>query len=762
MGTAPGGEAVELRVHGVSGASADKILDHPIVVRVAGDRHAGFYRPRPGTGAAGGAAAGVAVEAYRWGSLTAGAAVRTASMLLLLPFMLGNLAIWLRPRSADRFGLLGALCRLLAASLTAALMLAIIGATVNLLGWQCVPYAQCRQGRPYLSWLVALPVGPRLALLSLIPLLALRLCWTIGARSARAFEGFGPTSPEPKPSELTESLTTPGFWDDERITSWLRQIHVGIGAGTVDVSLLAGLSAGRHDTIRLLLLDAAAALVMFCAVLLCLPVPTGPAQARRLLRPLWAIVATVTGLSLAYATTTRSVDEAVVGQLPGYEGAAAGLIATQGVLLVAIAVVALARTRQKTDPAESRPWLRGLGTPVVAAMSVSIAAAFTATLVFRVADYLDRGYIPDPLRPNPPAYGPLEPPVAYWWAALAGLTALLIVTAAAAATVLLTRYRRRILARRIVERDFPHVPPHAAARLRLVRTTIARSQVTEELGPMLVVFFVVSALGLATVALDLLGIGPTELVSRLSGQHDGIGLLAAYVTDAGIWFISLLVVGLILLGYRAYRSRETRRLVAIVWDLGTFWPRTVHPFAPPCYAARAVPELARRVSALAAQGPVVISGHSHGSVLATATILQLPPAALPSVALLTYGCPLRRVYARLYPAYFGDQALRDLGDRLDWRWRNLWRDTDPIGGPLFGHHRGAQPTLGNPAADAVDIRLRDPRAVTIDPADTVPPPVERHWPYHTQPEYQEAVRYLAERAGHASTDSPVAGPEPPL
>ncbi|GAA2715175.1 hypothetical protein GCM10010429_36040 [Micromonospora olivasterospora] len=179
-------------MHGVSGASADKILDHPIVVRVAGDRHAGFYRPRAGTGAAGGAVPGVAVEAYRWGALTAGAAVRTASMLLLLPFMLGNLAVWLRPTPADRFGLLGALCRVLAGSLTVSFVLGIVGVTMNLVGWQCVPYVQCRADRPWLSWLATLPMGPRLALLSLIPLLALRLFWAIGARSAQAFEGFNP------------------------------------------------------------------------------------------------------------------------------------------------------------------------------------------------------------------------------------------------------------------------------------------------------------------------------------------------------------------------------------------------------------------------------------------------------------------------------------------------------------------------------------------------------------------------------------------
>jgi hypothetical protein len=35
--------------------------------------------------------------------------------------------------------------------------------------------------------------------------------------------------------------------------------------------------------------------------------------------------------------------------------------------------------------------------------------------------------------------------------------------------------------------------------------------------------------------------------------------------------------------------------------------------------------------------------------------------------------------------------------------------------------------------------------VTIDPVDTVPPPVERHLPYHTQPQYPAAVRELLNR-----------------
>ncbi|WP_348773829.1 hypothetical protein [Micromonospora sp. WMMD964] len=251
--------------------------------------------------------------------------------------------------------------------------------------------------------------------------------------------------------------------------------------------------------------------------------------------------------------------------------------------------------------------------PVMAASAVSVGAAFTATLVYRVADALDHGAIPDPIRPDPPIVGP----------------------AGAAGGLLVGRARRvRRRRRRVGDQsagDLPRSP-------RVPRVP---------------------------VLLD-------------------------------------------------------RRAVAVLWDLGTFRPRTVHPFAPPCYAARAVPELAKRITGLAARGPVVISGHRRGSVLAAATILRLPPSVLARVSLPTYGSPLRRTYARLDPAY-------------------LWRDTDPIGGPIFPQDPDG------PLGD-VDRRLRDPRSLTIEPADTVPPPIERHWPYHTQAAYQRAVHELIDRS----------------
>ena len=66
----------------------------------------------------------------------------------------------------------------------------------------------------------------------------------------------------------------------------------------------------------------------------------------------------------------------------------------------------------------------------------------------------------------------------------------------------------------------------------------------------------------------------------------------------GVWLIGILLVGLVVLGALAFRVPKTRKAVGILWDIGSFWPRDVHPLAPPCYAERAVPELAiRRLAA---------------------------------------------------------------------------------------------------------------------------------------------------------------------
>jgi hypothetical protein len=170
--------------------------------------------------------------------------------------------------------------------------------------------------------------------------------------------------------------------------------------------------------------------------------------------------------------------------------------------------------------------------------------------------------------------------------------------------------------------------------------------------------------------------------------HITVGLLheiasiVSFVTVAlAAWLVGLLRAD--------YSDPSRRKTIGAVWDVATFWPRAVHPFAPPCYGERAIPEVVDRVllllgpnapgQALPGQrqladqyeltvpcGPVLLTGYSQGSIIAPAVAAQLPPDVLsrPDFALLTLACPARRLYGRAFPAYFGRQHLEELRDAL--------------------------------------------------------------------------------------------------
>ncbi|WP_319463269.1 hypothetical protein [Micromonospora sp. RTP1Z1] len=733
-------DVVELRVHGVAGVRAEELLDHPVVVRVAGDENAGFYRPRPGFGVTSGPA-GVTIEAYQWRNLTVGTVARTLSMLFLLPFMFSNLTAWLRLPAAGG-GAVKALCRLLGATITVMFVLSIIGVALDLVGWQCAPYQPCSAGRWYLSWLGELPTGPRLVVLAVIPAVAIRLLWWVGARSAHAFEAFE-SSYGTSGAPPADRLDARGFWSGKALVGRLRSIHVAIAYATLDVTILIALTSQDGSPAGGALVAATALLLTACLALLCLPALSAPHTGwdwtGSVIRPLRAAVAALTVLTAGYALLPRS-PVPVGAPLPGFATTVNAVILGQAALLTALAGVTV--WQQRAVPPDAKAFFRGLGAPVFGAVSVGLAATFTAGLVYRVADILDRGDIPGPGHPPPPGAPPLDPPIAYRWEALGALVAVLMVAAVGLYASRFTRHKRDRMAAQISREDFPDAQPQEATRVRRV---ISRSRLAEQFSPLIIVYFVLSLLSLAITALDLAGIGPTQLAQQLTGTNGMFVGFAAYLTDAGTFALGLIIVALLMIAVMAYVSPEVRRAIGVLWDLGTFFPRTTHPFAPPCYAERAVPELARRVSELSQDQKVLLSGHSHGAALAAAAILQLPPETLRRVALLTYGSPLRRLYGHLMPAYFGDDVLREIGDRIGWRWRNLWRNTDPVGGPIFSSHRpGDRPAVGGPAG-RVDVRLRDPRAVTVEPMNTVPPPIEAHWPYHTDPRYGAIVAELADR-----------------
>lgn len=134
--------------------------------------------------------------------------------------------------------------------------------------------------------------------------------------------------------------------------------------------------------------------------------------------------------------------------------------------------------------------------------------------------------------------------------------------------------------------------------------------------------------------------------------------------------VAAAALGTILVGSLA----PSERPAALLWDLICFLPRAGHPFGPPCYADRVVPEITDRVQEwLSAedlgeqvQGKgemqkrrVVLSAHSLGAVLAVAVIFSLDnqwqnPSKL---GLITYGTQLRPYFGRFFPELLGPCAL---------------------------------------------------------------------------------------------------------
>ncbi len=706
--------AIELRVHGVSGSPVESLLDRPLLGRVAGDADAGFFRPRPEYGNTTGPG-GAVLEGYRWGNLTAGAAAR-ALWLLLLPFMLANVALWLRPPGVQRH-LYGTLCRLFAVSVTGTFVLASVGISVDLVAWQCAtPGNPCGSTRSYLAFLTHgffAPTGRRLAMLSLVPIAALAVLWYLGRRTWCRYEAYE------RPSDVDgDGLAAPGFWQGLPLVGRLRALHIAIAFATLDAVLL-GVLAPHDGWVAGWLLAGLVVLVL----LLALVALTLPGMVDRDRPAGWAQTA-ASGLRTAALLLTVAVWGYAMwprhtwptgGGLPGYGMTITVLFAAQIALLLVLAAVAVGQR----SPGQ---YLAGLAGPVCGSLGLAVAAAFTAGASFQVADFLDRSASPV----GRSAAARLQPPAALQWSAL-GMTVTVVVmllVGLGAWRFLLPRLRAA--ARGRTDADFSGARAGDPARAAAFDNAIADARLTDHSGQLMLCGYLPLAVAAVVVTvLALAGIGPVDLAPR----NSWVGSIVAFATSLGTYLIGLAAAGLMVLGYRAYREQSVRRLVGVLWDLGTFWPRAAHPLAPPCYAERAVPELATRTVWLAGQGRVVLSGHSQGSVLVAATVLQLPPSTVDSVALLTYGSPISRLYARLFPAYVNADTLAAVAAGVRDRWVNLWRETDPIGGPV-----------GKPARDR---RCADAAGFPIPPSDTVYPPVRRHSDYPSDPAFGAAVAELS-------------------
>ncbi|AYY14808.1 hypothetical protein EF847_21060 [Actinobacteria bacterium YIM 96077] len=739
----------ELRIHGVSGTRPETVLDHPILERVAGDQKAGFYRRSYPGGRSADLDAPRRLEAYSWGHLTSGPAAR-AGWLMLLPFMLTNLAHWMLPAVRADAGRLRAasgrastvLLRLFGLTLTLTLVLTTAHITMDLAGWQCASNWRCGTSSalttPFANGLLAQP-GMRTVAFALIPLAVVPAIGLLGRKPLRR------GTPEPDAPIVTEGerpMTRPRFWRGNPGMPALRSAHVTAATAllaaivTWPSTILAASGPARAFGITLCVL-ALAVLASSIGFVAAEGITGRAGHVPRVLRTA-RYLAAATLICGAFFTMWDHGTWDDASQLPGLRAAILVTFGLAVVLLIALTVAVLAQRPWAFGTDGFRPAVLGLGAPVAAALAFLVAGGFSAGLAYRVADLLGHPVLSDvtaeneragieqiinddslPFATRQAAWAtdvPLVLPPTFAWAGVAAVVLLAATLVALGAVALSVLRRIGPLTRRIAneyasasdqDANRSDQPDPASAEVRRVAFSTALASGTEGLGRVLGgVAFTAGALLVTGLGVYAAGTANWELI-----ETPPLSTVAAL----GTWLMGAFAIGLVGLAWRAARHPGMRRNVSILWDVGSFWPRTAHPLAPPSYGERAVPDLVKRVQELAATpgSEVVLSGHSQGSVLAAATVRQLPPDVAARIRLVTLGSPLRRLYARYFPAYLDRPAIASLAEAAEGHWRNLYRHTDPIGSWVLQ----PDPAFAQPAAPAdsmVDRRLLDPPTLNDD------------------------------------------------
>jgi hypothetical protein len=765
-----GGTVVELRVHGVSGTPPEALLSCPseFLEHESGDKVAGFYRRQPWIDDASRderARWRRVLEAYSWGGLTSGPASR-AVWLLFLPFIFINLTHWMLPPAAARrrsATIAVGILRLLALSFTLTLMLAAAQAVMDVMVWQCVGLDYCADRWSPLSALASIPRRMQVASSAVPLLIVIAVLWRLGRESTRTI------GRPPNPAVMADEvpLESDTFWCTDPSVLRLRACHVmawtsGLAALTVGVP-----QSYSTSPVGVALLATNGAVLAIAVVMTTWGRATarGGIGADRLTRPLlmlrWVSVALLV-VSLVWVATTEVPYPPAPTHLPGLRGAIYAVLGAQVVLLIGLfACTGLSmRGTPKALDAAWRPTLRGFTAPFVALIGWLLGGAFSVGVGLWTAQALgsavmsthsadveidDRATrLGDASRSladrvaELTADAPLIVPPPYLWTAMAVVVMIVVTLAVGAVVWWWLIPRRTTTALRGVLADHPGT---AADNARAKQVAKARAVASlTDVGVALIG-------GLAAFAVVVIAV----LAGWYLSDEGGFGSLPAYspvITRASVFITLSLATGLIVLAVQAYRDRQMRRIVGVLWDVITFWPRANHPLTPPCYAERTVPELHDRLAVLVSDpdARVVLAAHSQGTVIAAATLLQYDGPTRQRVGLMTFGSPLRRLYARNFPAYFGTDALPRLSGRQQSRWINLWAMSDPIGSWVLDEN--------------VDRRLPDVVSLELRP-DSTYPPICGHSGFWVRPEYDGAVADLEAQLTPAGAETDVNGsPQP--
>jgi len=778
--TAQCGGVTELRVHGVGGTPPDAVLGDLAPEQVSGDAIAGFYRSSDHRASDRDREARLDVdrhvEVYSWGGLTSQSKVRVL-WLVLLPFLFANLAGWMcsatTRESPWRFRLhrlaggLGAL----ALTVNAALIAVMISADV-------VAYQTARAGLARHQWWLA-PLGwhfiaghpARQVMLGvLVPALFVLALTGLASRTWR-YEAVRPpyriqdkqTEPARKitAAALKAGLADNEFWDGESSVRLITWLHVAVVAGFLAIVLgvstkaLAVTRSPQAGALEWIAIGLGAVTVALGVAYVCLdaldvPIdelrarlpfllapggaaliaagvfawlqPAGPAP-RAAELPAMASVAGWTTLAIAAVVAV-----ALISMLLGLPGSQGTLIGGPWVTLM------LAFSLLNTLLLGAEIWVAHLVGPVTS----------------HAADALSRPqgkiYLPQVIASGVPLVA--------WAAALAVL---------ASGLTEAVRWLRT------------HQLPAGTARAYQDQAATFREPLT---GPRSHWYW--SGLSPFPPPGDQSGdpgsgqdweqkIARAQFLGEAS--HDATWLLwavivAQLVMTLCVWRLHLqppvvirnlgvLIAGLVLPAlmaflYSAWSDPAKRRTIGVLWDVGTFWPRSYHPLSPPCYTERAVPELQRRMWWLHDNdGWVTLVAHSQGAVLATAALVQ--PGCRPAgdhPALITFGSPVCKLYSWGFPAYFDRKLVEPLEPRGQARlsdWRNFYYPTDPIGGPVAGD-------LSRADGSQVDQGLLDP-AECYYVYGQLPPSSQGHSGYWADPRVWNLINQIAAGKGR---DTPVA------
>ena len=769
-------QVVELRIHGVNNASPQSMLDSgpDDVVRVESrsDDSAGFYRVQD-------AGAGAVREAYWWGGLArlSGrrralpvlSAVVRAGWVLLLPFGLANVAYWSRPLDNGQLGRGAVSMRLFGLGLTVLLVSTMCTITMDLYALQCWSGGDfCRFDLP----LGGLTPASRVALASLLPMAVLAGLWRLTKASRTHYEEYEAKGANGSGAGgATHVLARRELWRGGAMVGGLSCLHVAAGSAVVVIAsswpaligpgtscrTLDGLMQPGCMTQRSGLapeqqvvfgVTAALAALVLAAVVLLVVLRTADAPDVRSAPARWTGQATsgvfVTALALygAQFVALHAVQPALTAEgtaaLPGSNAAPTlevallvalavsglvwrsrvrylpevcgalvglGLLTTHlwpvaGLVLVAIGCVGVAALRRRGRS----EGLRFTAPGVLLGTSLMVAIGFSSVALLGAGFLLTAGASPSSLLRCDPAVGLCAPRVHVW-----GGTSVLVAG-------VLTGVLLLVLAALAFARPVPGGPTTSPA----VRWACSRAALAHRAEPV-VVFL--GMLGLVAAAVAVAGTAvPPGSQEFPAGAVEAARLLA----DSSVVVLALTaVVVMLLVVARSFGSSSTRPL-GLVWDLLCVLPRAVHPFAPPCYAERAVPELADRIRELTQKGRlVVLSAHSLGAVLAVAAYFRLDEPERREVRLLTYGAQLRPYFGRLFPDLFGPHVLGTqpcAGARLwsadPWAddrrttampapgtttllgelgtgWLSLWRHTDYLGFPVRSYAKNDTDGVAN-------------------------------------------------------------------